>query len=50
MDSLILSIGVVVGLVCIFTLWTVIRTRRRQRDIGDDTRLDAIRKIEQVQS
>lgn len=50
MDSLILSIGVVVGLMCIYTLWTVIRTRRRRRDIVDETRLDALRKIEQVQS
>jgi len=51
MDSLILSIGVVVGVVCIYPLWTVvIRTRNRRRDIVDETRLDALRKIEQTQS
>jgi hypothetical protein len=47
-DSLILSIGVVVGFVCLYTLWTVIR-RKWRRDIVDETRLDALRKIEQAQ-
>ena len=50
MDSLILSIGVVVGSVCIYTLWTVIHTRKRRHDIVGETRLDALRKIEQAQS
>ena len=49
MDSLSLSIGVVVGFVCIYTLWTAIRTMKRRRAIVDETRLDALRKIEQAQ-
>ena len=49
MDSLIFSLGGVVGFVCIFTLWTVIRTMKRRRAIVGETRLDALRKIEQAQ-
>jgi hypothetical protein len=49
-DTLILSIGVVVGSVCIYTLWAVIRMRKWRRNIPDETRLDALRKIEQVRS
>lgn len=48
MDSFILSIGVVVGFVCLCSLWTVIHARMRRRDIVPETRLDALRKIEQV--
>lgn len=48
MDSLILSIGFVVGLVSIYTLSTVIRTMKRRRAIVGETRLDALRKMEQA--
>jgi hypothetical protein len=47
-DVLILGIGALGGLVCIFTLRTVIRMRNGRRAIVDETRLDALRKIEQV--
>jgi len=49
-DTLILSIGVVGGSACIYTIWAVIRTRKWRRNILDETRLDALRKIEQVRS
>ena len=50
MDTLILSIGVVVGSASIYTAWAVLRTRKWRRNILDETRLDALRKIEQVRS
>ena len=46
--DLILSIGVLVGFLCIYALRTVIRMRRGGRAIVDETRLDALRKIEQA--
>ena len=49
MDSLILSIGVVVGFVCIYTLWTLIRMSKGRRAIVDETRLEALRKLEHGQ-
>jgi hypothetical protein len=48
MDGLILSIGVALGIVCIYTLRTVIRMRKGRRAIVGETRLDALRKIEQA--
>jgi len=48
MDTLILSIGVVVGSACIYAVWAVIRTRKWRRSIPDETRLDALRKIDQA--
>jgi hypothetical protein len=48
-NGLILSIGVIVGLVCIYTLLAVIRMRKWRRGFMDETRLDALRKLEQEQ-
>ena len=48
MDILISSIGVVVGLASIYVLRAIL-TRKRGRAIVDETRLDALRKIEQAQ-
>lgn len=45
-DGFILSTGVVVGFVCIYTLRTVIRMRKGRRAIVGETRLDALRRIE----
>jgi hypothetical protein len=47
-DILISSIGVVVGLASIYALGAAIVTRKRGRAIVDETRLDALRKIEQA--
>ena len=49
MDGLILSAGVVMGFACIYTLRAVIRMRKGRRAIVGETRLDALRKIEQAQ-
>jgi hypothetical protein len=49
LDILIVSIGVVVGLASIYALRTLILTSKRGRAIVDETRLDALRKIEQAQ-
>ncbi len=48
MDGLTLSIGVVVGFGCLYALRTVIRMMKGRRAIGDETRLDALRKIDQA--
>ena len=48
MDGLTLSIGVVVAFGCLYTLRTVIRLMKGRRAIGDETRLDALRKIDQA--
>ncbi len=47
-DILISSIGVVVGLASIYALGAAIVTRKRGRAIVDETRLDALRRIEQA--
>jgi hypothetical protein len=47
-DGLTLSIGVVVGFWCLYALRTVIRLMKGRRAIGDETRLDALRKIDQA--
>jgi len=47
-DGLTLSIGVVVGLGCLYALRTVIRLMKGRRAIVDETRLDALRKIDQA--
>lgn len=49
MDGFILSIGVVVAFVSLYTLRAVIRMRKWRRAIMDETRLDALRKLEQAQ-
>ena len=49
MDILNSSIGVVAGLASIYGLRTVILTRTRGRAIVGETRLDALRRIEQEQ-
>ena len=46
--DLILSIGVLVGFVCLYAVRTVIRMRKGNRAIVDETRLDALRRIEQA--
>jgi hypothetical protein len=48
-DILTSSIGVVVGLASIYALRTVILTWKRGHAIVDETRLDALRRIEQAQ-
>jgi len=47
-DGLTLSIGVVVAFGCLYALRTVIRLMKGRRAIGDETRLDALRKIDQA--
>ena len=44
----VVMVGVVVGFGCIYALRTVIRMMKGRRAIGDETRLDALRRIDQA--
>ncbi len=48
MDGLTISIGVVVCVGCLYAVRTVIRMMKGRRAVGDETRLDALRRIDQA--